>query len=190
MKNENIEEYFDGDRVLLRKKNLERFLEQALLHEQDLDDEEEHIKYIQDENNDIRNQLKDLQDEDYVCLYLHPMSGWWSIRQDDIEDLLKEMEYLDDLDELKGVLKSNVEMYLTNRVENFYENHCEGTRVITYKEMVEYIYNDIQQDYELIDRLCENVYNEMMREVKIAVSHCDSVGNLENRFDLQAYIIM
>ena len=58
------------------------------------------------------------------------------------------------------------------------------------KEMIDYIYNDIKQDYELIDRLCENVYNEMMREVKIAVSHCDSVGNLENRFDLQAYIIM
>lgn len=89
-----IEEYFDGDRILLKKKNLEKFLEQALLYEQDLDDEEEHIKYVQDENNDIINQLKDLQDEDYVCLYLHPMSGWWCVRQDDIDDLLKEIEYL------------------------------------------------------------------------------------------------
>lgn len=180
-------EFFDGEFVLLKKKNLNKFLEKAIVEEKKNGyDDDEHIEYLENENHCIKLATSDLKNEDYVCLFCNPMSGWWCPSQESIEEILQIMNETKKIEELRGVLKSNVENTLSAFVEEF-KSSQNGSRIITYKELFDYIYDDILKDYEVIDDIEEVI---IKKEVKIAISHCDTLNNiLENRFDLSLYVI-
>ena len=180
--------YDDGEQCILKKKDIKNFLDYGIyMQEQngDLDDEE--LQYYKDENKYLLEQLENVDDEEMICLYTNAMSGWFMIDNSRINELLEQKQYEEDLEELKGVISSNLENYLNGVIEEWVDwvRDNGGSRVKTYADIIDYLYEDILDDYMISDNI-EN--DEIRRQVKYAVANYEPT-DFENRRDLEIYVI-
>ena len=168
--------YDDGEQCILKKKDIKNFLDYGIyMQEQngDLDDEE--LQYYKDENKYLLEQLE------------NAMSGWFMIDNSRINELLEQKQYEEDLEELKGVISSNLENYLNGIIEEWVDwiRDNGGSRVKTYADIIDYLYEDILDDYMISDNI-EN--DEIKRQVRYVVANYEP-NDFENRRDLEIYVI-
>ena len=92
-----------------------------------------------------------------------------------------------DLEELKGIISSNLENYLNGIIEEWVDwiRDNGGSRVKTYADIIDYLYEDILDDYMISDNI-EN--DEIKRQVRYAVANYEP-NDFENRRDLEIYVI-
>lgn len=180
--------YDDGEQYILKKKDIKNFLDYGVyLQEQngDLDDEE--LQYYKNENKYLLEQIENVDDEEMICLYTNAMSGWFMIDNSRINELLEQKQYEEDLEELKGVISSNLESYCNGIIEEWVDwvKDMNGSRVKTYQDIIDYLYEDILEDYMISDNIEDS---EIIKQIKNIVRNYDS-EDFENRQDLEIYVI-
>ena len=180
--------YDNGEEVLLKKKYIKNFLDYGVyLQEQngDLDDEE--LQYYKDENKYLLEQLENVDDEEIICLYENAMSGWFMIDNSRIDELLEQKEYEEDLEELQSIISSDLENYLNGIMEDWVDYGKDNgvSRVKTYQDIIDYLYNNIIEDYMISDNIEDD---EIIKRIKNIVRNYDS-EDFENIQDLQIYVI-
>ena len=145
---------------------------------------------------DIQECLKDIQDymraskveelEQSIIEYLEEKGE--VIMKEDYTSIYDDGEqYEEDLEELKGIISSNLENYLNGIIEEWVDwvRDNGGSRVKTYADIIDYLYEDILDDYMISDNI-EN--NEIKRQIKYAVANYEPT-DFENRRDLEIYVI-
>lgn len=180
--------YDDGENCILKKKDIENFLNYSIyMQEQNGDLDEEELQYYKDENKYLLEQLENVDEEEMICLYTNAMSGWFMIDNSRINELLEQKQYEEDLKELKGVISSYLEHYLNGIIEEWvnWVRDNGGSRVKTYVDIIDYLYESILDDYIISDNI-EN--DEIKRQVRYAVANYEP-NDFENRRDLEIYVI-
>ena len=86
-----------------------------------------------------------------------------------------------------GIISSNLENYLNGIIEEWVDwiRDNGGSRVKTYADIIDYLYEDILDDYMISDNI-EN--DEIKRQVRYVVANYEP-NDFENRRDLEIYVI-
>lgn len=79
----------DDEVALLKKRDVEDYLEYCLKEQEKNDDGYNNRKeYYAEQKDDVLRDIENLQDDDLVCLYDNPMSGWYMVEQSMIKDIM------------------------------------------------------------------------------------------------------
>ena len=180
--------YNDGEKLIIKKKHLEEFLNDSIKIMQENEDlDEEELKYYQEENAQLLKITKDWNEEKKIGLYTNAMSGWFMIDQTIVEEVENEQNREKNISDLKGIIQNNTEDYLKDRVKQFYDWQQEmgASRVITYDDTIDWVYDDILEDIDATqdfeDLEIKSYVIEVVKNIKLE--------ELENKKDIRAFII-
>lgn len=180
-------EYYNGEEMLIKVKDIPKALEQAIEYQRDSLEEEE-LEYYKEENNGILETIKSWDEETLVCLCYNAMSGWYMIDQSRVEDLIKEKEYEILKNELESHLQTTIENTLEERVDNY--NHFGGSRLIRYEDILDYVMRDYEEDTDFNEKFDEEDFDikDIRSIIKYSMRNTER-KDLENHEDLQIFII-